>query len=100
MPVFYRFRCSCGREWEAIKETAKCPGCGAAQKWFGMVQRSGDPEPQRKSFLGIKMEVESPAAYQEWFNSPETQAKLKSGEYEIPSKSSDIAHHRESGRMR
>ena len=94
--IAYKFRCSCGSEWESDKDRARCPKCGARQTWFGMVQRPNDGTDRvTNSFIHIKMPVESPIEHQKWFNSAETQAKLRSGEYEIPTKGSDIAQHRE-----
>lgn len=38
-----------------------------------------------------KMPTESPILHQQYFHSDEVQAKLRSGELEIPSKGSDMA---------
>lgn len=86
MPVF-DFECPKGHVYEDYEglgladKSHKCPVCGAARatRLIG-------------GFRGHKMPAESSPAYQAWFASEKTQAKLKTGEWIIAPKSADLNH--------
>lgn len=74
----------------------RCAACGNPSGDFEFMidpcRKCGCPEKTAGVSFGIAMEVESSPRYQQWFHSESTQAKLKSGEYSILSKSDDANH--------
>lgn len=53
----------------------------------------GCPEKRTGFSVGLQMPAETTSpAYQAWFHSESTQAKLRSGEYEIAGKDHNINH--------
>lgn len=80
MPT-YLFRSKSGREIEEVHPITNIPD--------SVKVRGTEYKRVPAITQGFQMPVESSPRYQKWFHSESTQAKLKSGEYEILSKSAD-----------
>lgn len=94
MPIF-PFSCNdCGKEWEAFQggivdpDSKACPNCQSSQikKGFAPTRgyvRSITTQPSTMSEFEELGMVDAAKRHQQWLESPEVAAKVKSGEMEL-----------------
>lgn len=91
MPI-YPYECDrCGNEWEVLigvteeKAPKRCPDCGA-RKIRKVVAQVGFLTTLNPWQTAVFTESPAHQRYQKWFQSEETQKKIRSGEYEFAKK--------------
>lgn len=81
-----------------MRYDVECPTCGTSEVVEPYTQTvfrcpaCGEPAKKLFSLPAIKMERDLNARQQAFIEEPETQAKLRSGEYRYLSKSDDASH--------
>lgn len=92
--VIHTFKC-CDYHWEDVRGDSECPKCGNLRQWSGMVQRENHGlDLAKRMQTGYKIEPDLSPQQQAYIETPEVQAKMKTGEYAVIQRGSDAWNHR------